>query len=93
MGNYYQKMLNRIQTRGYEGMMFQGGRSPSPLAHLLCPGFPRGFPLTFSSTAGAVWSGGPGALFPPVLLPVGVGRWGGLQLGAGAEHLSGATGW
>lgn len=32
--------------------------------------------------------GGPGALFPPVLLPVGVGRWG-AQLGAGAEHLSG----
>lgn len=50
-------------------------------------------PLTFGSTAGAVWSGGPGALFPPVLLPVGVGRWGRLQLGAGTEHLSWATGW
>ena len=92
MRYYYEKVLNLMQTRGYEGVTFRG-RPPSPPAHLLHPGFPRGVPLTFSSTAGAVWSGGPGALFPPVLLPIGVGRWGGLQLGAGAEHLSGATGW
>lgn len=46
---------------------------------------PASGPLTFSSTAGAVWSGGPAALFPAVLLPVGVGRWGRLQLGAGTE--------
>lgn len=59
---------------------------PGPTAHLWVP-------LTFSSTAGAVWSGGPGALFPAVLLPVGVGRWGRLQLGAGTEWLSWATGW
>lgn len=60
---------------------------PDPTAHLWVP-------LTFSSTAGAVWSGGPGgALFPAVLLPVGVGRWGRLQLGAGTEYLSWATGW
>lgn len=69
-----------------------GALTPGPTAHRLGPGFPL-VPLTFGSTAGAIWSGGPGALFPPVLLPVGVGRWGRLQLGAGTEHLSRATGW
>jgi hypothetical protein len=59
-------------------LCFLGCLHPGPTAHLWVP-------LTFSSTAGAVWSGGPGALFPAVLLPVGVGRWGRLQLGAGTE--------
>lgn len=58
-------------------------------------------PGTFSHSTGPLWPAAARALFPTVLLPVGVGRRRGLHLGAGTtghvgaggEGVCGATGW